>query len=186
NLGIGSRASIGLDLPVCLLQDGSGGMPTTVSSTGKVPKNGIGDVALHGKAVIVDDKEGGFGLAALATVTAPTGDKASFMGEGAVTAGARLLAEYNLVVASVQASAGYTLRTSHRVWPDASVGGITFGDSIPWSIALGLKPDLFKLDSSNRQRWDLAVHGWLPAGPALPFGAGDPGSAQLSPVLLSA
>jgi hypothetical protein len=52
-------------------------------------------------------------------------------------------------------------------------------------VGLSIKPDVFKIDRDNRQRWDLAVHGSLPAGPVGPFGSGDPGSAQLSPVLLA-
>ena len=183
-LGLGAHASVGLSLPAFLYQSGTDGLPPSVAS-GSVPTSGIGDLGIHGKGVLVENaKDGGFGLAALGLFTLPTGNRASFAGEGSATVGVRLLAEYTLVVASVQASAGYTLRTEHRVWPDAAAGGVTFGDSIPWSVGVSLKPDVLKLDSSNRQRWDLSIHGSLPAGPVLPFGAGDPGSAQLSPVLL--
>ena len=42
------------------------------------------------------------------------------------------------------------------------------------------------VDPGNRQRWELAFHGSLPAGPVGPFGTGDPGSAALTPVLLAA
>ncbi len=184
NLGLGARSSVGLSVPTFLYQSGASDLPPTVATKG-LPTSGVGDIGFHGKGVIVSNaRDGGFGLAALGTLTLPTGSTASFAGEGAATVGVRLLAEYTLVVASIQASAGYTLRTVHRVWPDASAGGITFGDSIPWSVGVSLKPDVFKLDHSNRQRWDLAAHGSLPAGPVGPFGAGDPGSAQLSPVLL--
>jgi hypothetical protein len=185
SIGIGSRAALGLSVPLAIYQTGSAGMPATIHSTGSAPATAIGDVGIHGKATILSNDGGGFGLAALTNITMPTGDRASFLGEGSLTATARLLAEYTLVVASAQASLGYTLRTENRVWPDASVGGITFGDVIPWTAGVSLKPAILKLDDDNRQRWDLFFHGWIPATPVGPFGAGEPGSEKQSPVLLT-
>jgi OmpA-OmpF porin, OOP family len=182
-LGLGSRISVGASLPTALDQTGTKPLPTTVSASGTVPQTAIGDLALNGKATLIDDSQGGFGLAALGTVTIPTGERASYMGEGSVTVGARLIAEYTLLVATLQASLGYTLRIDQRTWPDASVGGNGYGDTIPWSVVLALKPDVLKLDKGHRQRWELGAHGWLPAGPVAPFvGAG---AAQESPALLS-
>jgi hypothetical protein len=179
-IGIGSRAALGVSLPMALYQDGTKGLPASISTSGQAPMSAIGDLALNGKVSIVDASQGGFGLAALATVTVPTGDPGSFLGEGSVTAGARLLAEYTLLVASLEASAGYTARTANP-----TVGGYEFGDVIPWTFGASLKPDLFKLDPSHRQRWELAFHGWLPITPVGPFGAGSPGSARETPVLLT-
>ncbi len=182
-LGLGSRVSIGASLPTALYQTGTNPSPTTVSSSGELPQTAIGDLALNGKATLIDDSGGGFGLAALGTVTIPTGDPESFMGEGSVTVGARLIAEYTLLVATLQGSLGYTLRTDQRTWPDPSVGGIVYGDSIPWSVVFAMKPAVLKLDKDHRQRWELGAHGWVPAGPVAPFvGAG---ASQLSPALLS-
>ena len=44
---------------------------------------------------------------------------------------------------------------------------------------------MLKIDPGHRQRWDLAVRGSIPVTPVGPFGAGNPGSALLSPVALS-
>jgi hypothetical protein len=184
-IGLGAHASAGVTVPLFLVQDGTGGQPPTVTSTPNVPQTGIGDLGIHGKAEIIGNDGGGFGLAALGTVTMPTGERGSFMGDGSLSAGARLLAEYSLLVASAEASLGYVVRTDHHPWPDPSVGGVEMGDYVPWTIGVSLRPGAFKLDPSNRQRWDLAFHGWLPAGPVGPFGLGDPGSAALSPALLS-
>jgi hypothetical protein len=49
-----------------------------------------------------------------------------------------------------------------------------------------VRPGVLGVDSDNRQRWEIAAHGALPAGPVGPFGLGEPGSAALSPVLLGA
>jgi hypothetical protein len=185
NLGIGKRLSVGATLPVFLYQDGARPLPRTVSEVSSVPTSAFGDLGLSVKGALVRNEQGGFGLGALGYVSVPTGDRAGFSGEGAPTVTARLLAEYTLLVAMAQVSIGYKLRTVHRTWPDASVGGIRFGDEIPWSIALGLRPGVLGIDPGNRQRLELAFHGWLPAGPVGPFGTGEPGSKALSPAQLA-
>jgi hypothetical protein len=185
NLGLGSRAAIGIALPMFLYQDGSSGLPTTAVTSGSVPSTGLGDLAITGKGAILTNDDGGLGLAVLGAVTVPTGDPQSFMGEGSATVTARLLADYSLVLGSLQASLGYKLRTEHHTWPD-STGGIVFGDEIPWSIGVLLHPGMVRvLDPGDRQTWELAFHGSLPAGPVGPFGTGDPGSQALSPALFA-
>jgi OmpA-OmpF porin, OOP family len=185
-LGIGSRAAIGLDVPFVLYQGGSSGLPRTVSSVDSAPSTALGDIGIHGKGAIISNEAGGFGLAVLGGLTLPTGERTSFIGDGSTRATARLLAEYSLVLASVQGSLGYALRTEHHTWPESRAGGVTFGDDIPWSFGFNVKPGVFKMDEGNRQVWELGLHGSLPAGPVGPFGSGDPGSARLSPMLLAA
>jgi OmpA-OmpF porin, OOP family len=190
-LGIGSRAAIGVDVPLFLWQDGTSGVPSGLVSSGAVPTSGVGDVALVGKATIVSNDHqglsGGFGLAALGALTLPTGDRESFHGDGTATVSVRVLGEYALGVGAVRASLGYTLRTADQTWPDPSLGGITFGDSIPWSAGFVVRPKAFapSLDEGDRQSWELAVHGALPAGPVAPFSLSGAGASALSPVLLA-
>jgi hypothetical protein len=187
-IGLGERAALGVDVPVLLFQDGSTGLPATIMNGGQVPASGIGDVALLGKGTILrNDPHGvplGFGLAALGVVTVPTGDRASFASDGSTTVSLRLLCEYAVGVGAFRATAGYTLRTAQQTWPDPSLGGVTFGDSLPWSIGASLRPKaLFpSLDEDDRQSWEIALHGWIPVNPVAPFGAGAP---ELSPALLA-
>jgi OOP family OmpA-OmpF porin len=202
-LGIGSRVAVGVDLPAFVWQDGSTVVPPTVLAhgTAALPASGLGDLSLRAKVTIVsDDRVGthvGFGLASLGDVTLPTGDKASFMGDGDVTASLRLLAAYTLGPASLRASAGYAARTSPHAWPPAfgsSVCGLpcnqpagpTFGASVPWAVGLTLRPKavLPSLDAGDRQVWEIAAHGSLPAGPVAPFV--DAAAPELSPALLAA
>jgi hypothetical protein len=189
NVGIGQRAAFGLSLPTALYQNGTGGLPSTIATTGEVASSAIGDIGLHGKGTIISNvRKGlsaGFGLAALGTLTLPTGDRNSYIGDGSTTASIRILAEYTLVVASVHASLGYKLRTAHNTWPDASIGGSTFGDEIPWAVGLSLRPGILShsIDEDNRQTWEIGAHGWVPAGPVAPFGTG---ASSLSPVLVGA
>jgi len=186
NLGIGQRFAVGAAVPILLYQEGSSPLPPTVSQVNAAPSSGIGDVGVSLKGSLVRNESGGFGLAALGWVSLPTGDRANYASEGYVTASARLLAEYTLIVAAAQASIGYKLRTEHRTWPAAESGGYRFGDELPWTIGLSMRPGVLGVDSGNRQRWEIGAHGWLPAGPVGPFGGGDPGSAALSPVMLAA
>lgn len=183
DLGLGSRAAVGIDLPAFLYQQGSSGLPSTVLSPGRLPTSGLGDLVVTGKGALVANDTGGIGLAALGALGVPTGNRESFMSEGSPTVTARLLADYSLVLASLQASLGYTLRTNHQAWP---TGGAIFGDEIPWTFGFMLHPAIVHaLDNGDRQSWEVALHGSLPAGPVGPFGTGSPGSAMLSPVLLA-
>jgi OOP family OmpA-OmpF porin len=181
SLGLGTRAALGLDLPMFLYQEGSTNLPASAVTSTRVPPTGLGDLALTGKGAIFTNDDGGFGLAVLGAVTVPTGDRESFMSQGSATVTARALADYSHVFGSLQASLGYTLLTQHQEWL-----GLKFGDQIPWSIGILLHPGFVHvLDRDDRQSWEVALHGSLPAGPVGPFGSGDPGSAALSPALLA-
>jgi len=166
-------------------------VPATVVSRGSVPTSGLGDVSLLGKATIVsNDREGlraGFGLAALGEVSLPSGDRSSFLGEGQVTASLRLLAEYSLGVGALRATLGYGVRPTSRQWPEGPAAGPIFGDAIPWTFGLVLRPRAVSLaiDGDDRQLWEIAAHGALPARPVAPFGLSGSGSSLLSPVMLA-
>ncbi|HWL87951.1 MAG TPA: thrombospondin type 3 repeat-containing protein [Polyangiaceae bacterium] len=173
-MGLGKIAAVGASVPVVVVQSGAPGLPSTV----------MGDVGLHGKATLVPNDQGGFGLAALGTALLPTGARTGFQGDGSTRVGVRLLAEYTLLIVGLEASLGYTLRTEHRTWDDTE-GSVRVGDELPWTVGAQVRPGLFGLDHDNRQLWELALHGSLPAGPVGPFGTGDPGSARLSPMMLA-
>ncbi|MDP9151253.1 MAG: thrombospondin type 3 repeat-containing protein [Myxococcota bacterium] len=190
-VGLGRRAAVGVDVPVLLWQDGNG-VPESVVTGGAVPGTGFGDVALRGKATLVsDDRQGvhgGFGLALLGGLTLPTGQRRSFAGEGAVTVSLGANAEYAAGVGAVRAGIAYDLRTEQRRWPLANVGGVPFGDEIAWWLGVVVRAGAIaqSLDSADRQLWEIALHGALPASPVAPFGLGRPGASALSPVLAAA
>ncbi len=190
-IGLGDRAAVGLALPFFLWQDGPARLPPTVVSRGQVPTTGLGDAALLGKATILsNDRQGvrgGLGLAALGTLTFPTGNRESFSGEGSLTASLVVLGEYALGIGAVRATLGYKLRTDRRRWPGSNPDGVTFGDEVPWSIGVSIRPKAFApaVDAGDRQTWEIALHGSLPAGPVAPFGLGSGGASTLSPVLVA-
>jgi OOP family OmpA-OmpF porin len=191
SLGIGERAQIGVDVPTYVWQDGDQHLDPGIVSGGVVPTSGLGDIALHAKARLIGDVEHGpphgLGLAALGTFTLPTGEQASFMGEGSVTASVQALAEYALGIGAVRASLGFKLRTDQHAWPDPKFGGVTFGDEIPWALGVALRPHMLLtwIDRDDRQLWEVAAHGAVPADPVAPFGLGSAGASSLSPALLA-
>jgi hypothetical protein len=190
-IGLGDRVAVGVDVPVVLWQDGSSGLPATIAGSQAVPTTGLGDMLLHAKVSILDNNRAGVaagvGLAAIGSASLPTGDPVGFQGEGAATASVRVLAEYAVAVAALRVSLGYAVRPDTRVWPDPSLGGATFGNSLPWAIGLSVRPGpLFpSIDHDSRQTWELAAHGWLPAGPVAPLGVSGRGASALSPALLA-
>jgi hypothetical protein len=196
-LGIGARFALGIDVPIVLWQDSTGSTASSASLGGStfttgVPSTALGDVSLAGKATLLsDDRQGihaGLGMAILGTVSLPTGNRASFIGEGAVTASLGLLTEYAVGPASFRASVGFSLRPDWRTWPpEATMGEVTFGDSIPWAVGIVVQPKAIvpAVDEDDRQVWELAVHGAVPAGPVAPFGLGKPGATALSPALVA-
>lgn len=182
NVGLGARLALGLDLPVAAWQTGDAGAPHT----------SLGDLTLVAKATVLSNESkglrAGFGLAALADVSLPTGLRSSFVGDGAATASFTGLAEYSLGIAAARASVGFRLRPD---WRTGTIGGsdvVTVGNALPWALGLVLRPKALvpSLDPDDRQLWEFAAHGSLPAGPVAPFGWGSgPGATGLSPALLS-
>ncbi|WP_394826436.1 thrombospondin type 3 repeat-containing protein [Pendulispora albinea] len=181
NIGLGKIASVGALVPVVLYQSGQ----SAASGASSLPKTVMGDVGLYGKAALVPNDQGGFGLAAIGTALLPTGARNGLQGDGSTRVGVRLLAEYTLLIIGFQASLGFDFRTAERVWNDPRTGPVRFGSSVPWTVGTLLRPGIFGLDGDNRQLWEIALHGSLPVSPVGPFGAGDPGSALLSPMMLA-
>ena len=176
NLGVGKRGAIGLAVPSVLYQDGDSS-PSIARAMGDsaVPHQALGDLAFLGKVTLVpQDELGGFGLAALGRLSLPSGSRHSFVGEGTVTSEARLLAELRLIAVSIQATTGFRTRAAPR-----DFAGKTWGDDLPWGVAVAVKPQALGWDSKGRWTWVAETHGWLAAGPASPFS-----DAAVSPALV--
>ncbi len=181
NLGLGGP-SVGVALPYVVAQTGDKRLDPRISATDRAPLSAIGDLSLEAKAPFVTYDTAGFALGMRGRLTLPTGERTSFIGSGTTSVELRVLAEYSLLVVSAHASLGYVSRFDQVTWPATT--GATIGDAIPWAAGLRLRPKLLGLDSGDRQLWEIAARGSLPAGPVGPFGSGDPGSAQLSSAVL--
>jgi hypothetical protein len=193
SLGLFHRFALGVDLPVLVYQ--SGDAPTGASrralGDALLPAQAMGDLALVAKATIVKPTAGDFGGFALAVherFTMPTGDEASFMGEGVVTSETRLLAEYGLVALSLHAALGLKLRGDSARFACASTPGegtstdpclSRFGHEVPFGFGVSFRPQAIGLDDKGRWTWYLESHGHLPASPLAPFQSTPASSLQL-------
>jgi OmpA-OmpF porin, OOP family len=189
NVGIAHRLALGVDLPVLLYQTGSD--PTDASKRllgdGVLPAQALGDLGLVGKVTLIRPTAGDFGGFALGIherFTVPTGDEASYLGEGSVTSETRLLAEYRLVAIALHLTAGFKLRGSTERFAcgplpstAAGTGDLSgndtcksrIGQELPFGLGVAFKPQILGIDDKARWTWFLETHGHLPLAPIGPF-----------------
>jgi hypothetical protein len=193
SIGLGERAALGFDLPLVVYQTGD--EPTDASRRAlggtALPGQALGDLGLDGKLTLVRPTRGEFGGFALALherFTLPTGDEASYVGEGNVTSETRLLLEYRLVALGLHFAAGAKLRAAEArvacadlaAAPDAADPCPTrFGHEIPFGLGLSVRPQAFGLDDEGRMTLYLETHGYVPIAPVAPFESSRVAAAQL-------
>jgi hypothetical protein len=193
SIGIRKRLALGFDFPVALYQSGSSPTAQSERALGgtNLPRQAIGDLGLVGKLTLMQPaggELGGFALALQERFTVPTGDEASFLGEGSVTSELRLLAEYRLVALGLHATAGFKYRAEEERFgcgaepPSSSGAGpclSRFGSELPFGLGLSFKPQVLGLDSKGRLTFFLEASGHLPLFPIAPFESERPARAAL-------
>ncbi len=158
-LGIGERLAVSTTIPTVLYQTGDS--VDQELGDGKLPQTALGDAALGAKATLIPTSGlGGFGLAALGRVTAPTGDSRSYLSDGTVTGELRLLAELRLIIVALQATAGARVRGAER-----SYVGEEFGHDLPWGVGVALRPQALGLDDAGRWTWTVEFRGQMAITP---------------------
>ncbi|MGZ3477110.1 MAG: transporter [Polyangiales bacterium] len=175
-LGLGRRAAIGVALPFALVQGGeasslTNGLPTSAQ--------GIGDVAITGKALAIAPNPdfGGIGLGFVSRLQLPTGDRNSFISDSATIIEARGLVVYDLGHLLIfTATAGYRARFDHH-----PIFDVTIGDTLPWGATISLKPRGLGLDPNGHWTWNLEGHGEIGMVPNKFLS-----TSKVSPVLLGA
>lgn len=159
--GLGRRTVVGVTLPVLLAQ---GGDATSVSDGMAPSSQGLGDLALTAKAVVLApgrDDIGGWSFGAVGRLTLPTGDRASFLGDRGTQLDVRAMASWDYAHTIVATAVlGYHLRTRAH-----EVVDVTVGDALPWGVTIGLRPVFLSADASRRWTWNLEAHGELGVGP---------------------
>jgi len=173
SIGLGERVSLGLSLPTVLYQTGDDAEDRGLI---RLPATALGDVGFRAKATLLPGGElGGFGLAAIAHATAPTGNQNAFVGEGVSTGGLDLLAELRLIALAVRASAGARIRGEEELFQ-----GEAFGHVLPWAFGITLRPQAFGLDDRGRWDWTLESRGAIALTPRFAAGTQSPVSLALS------
>lgn len=159
-LGLGKRASIGASIPYAIYQAGDASPLTDGRPT---PAQGIGDVAFTGKAIAREADADALkpGIAFLARVQVPTGDRTSFISDRGAIADLRALVGLDLLhLVQVTATAGYRMR-----FVEHPITNVTIGDTIPWGLTLSLKPRVLGVDTAGKWKVNLEGHGEIGAVP---------------------
>ncbi len=179
NLGLWGRLAVGLDLPYVMFQTGDDPTDTTQQVLGdySLPTAALGDLKLLLKGTIVpptNEEFGGFALALHERLGLPTGDEASFLGEGHVTSETRLLAEYRYLAVAFHAAAGIRLRAEEEDYgcaalPEGADCTTTFGHEMPWGLSLSFQPQAIGLDDGGHFTWFIESFGHVPVSPESPF-----------------
>ncbi len=191
-VGLWHRLHVGIDLPILVYQVGDKLTPAAISTLGdstyQLPSSGFGDLGLDAKLTLLRPSHDGgevtgFGAALTERLTVPTGDPASFLGEGAITNEARALGEYHLPALGIHAALGIKLRghtedfACGTVGIDACTG--RFGNEMPFGAGVSFLPRALGIDPKGRMTWFLEMNGHLPVSPLSPFKSTAATSLQL-------
>lgn len=184
NIGALGRLSFGAALPFALYQKGDPPDFDSIAALGptNIPAQALGDLAFTGKLVLVAPTAGdlgGFALGLHERFTVPTGDRGSFLGEGAVTSTTRLLAEYRLLVLGFHLATGVKLRAETERFacaqvPLTDVEGCRqrIGHELPFAFGLSFRPQALGIDEAGRFTVFVESSGHVPLYPMKPFQKG--------------
>jgi OOP family OmpA-OmpF porin len=171
-IGVGDRLAFGLELPTVMYQAGTG--EDLIGA--RLPQTALGDLRLNLKAVLLPGGElGGFSVAALGAVTAPTGNARSYVAEEAATGELRVLGELRLIAIALRATAGVKVRGSEQTFV-----GEDFGHELPWGFGLSVRPQALGIDEKGRWEWNLETHGDIAITPKFGSVAQSPAALGLS------
>lgn len=169
-VGLSRFGSVTVDVPFVLAQDGFSAPTLGDPTPGKLASTGVGDIVLTPKAVVLDRDRMPIGLALAVPIGVPTGDSASFFGEGAVSATPQAILEWSdekvhtrAYSFRIAAMGGMLLREPARLQDTALANALVYG------VAAGFRP-------VKPVEIDLELHG---------NSAGFRGSQNAAEVLLS-
>jgi OmpA-OmpF porin, OOP family len=182
-LGLYGRAELGLVLPYAAFQSGDAPTETTAEILGntRVAAQAIGDLALVGKLTLIpptSGDHGGFALAVNERFTLPTGDEASFLGEGDVTSESRVLVEYTTRKIGFFGTVGIKVRPHDERFacapaPESATAVdpclTRIGQQMPFGLSFRLLPRRFGVDSAGRWTTFAEIYGQIPLDPIGPF-----------------
>jgi OmpA-OmpF porin, OOP family len=180
NVGIGSRFALGLVLPAVVYQSGDD-VSDALPGSEPLPMAALGDLGLVGKATVLSPTDlGGFGLAVLGRVTAPTGGRTSYLSEEGFRGGGAVLGELSLLAISLRASAGARLRSQPRRLIDDGTDQYEFGHDLPWAAGVVFRPQILGMDPLGRWRWHIEARGAASLTPAFARGPQSPALVSAS------
>ena len=161
SVGLAERIALGVSLPAVLYQAGEDA-PASLGMSGPAPTAALGDLAIDARATMLPQGTlGGFGLAARARVTLPTGNPSSFISESATRTELGLLGELGVLGLSLRGAAGVRVRSEEQRF-----AGGTYGHDLPWALGFVLRPQVLGIDSEEgRYLLGLDAHGAIAITP---------------------
>ncbi len=136
-----------------------------LGTEGEVKSSSLGDLRLSSKVAIPffnrkDEIKSGFGMAVTGNVNLPTGSPAAFTGDGVVTYGGSLIADYRFNIGLIVALNG-------GIWirPDRQLAGVRIGDMGSFGAAV---------EAYIVQRYGISVIGEVYGYPSLTSFPGSP------------
>ena len=129
-----------------------------IGTEGPVKPTGMGDLRLSSKVALPffnrqDEIKSGFGMAVTGNINFPTGSTENFTGDGVVTYGGSLIADYRFGI-------GVLVAVNGGIWvrPDRQLAGVRIGDM----ASFGVSAEAYVV-----QRWGLSVIGEVFGYPSL-------------------
>lgn len=186
SVGLAHRFSLGFDLPALLYQvgDARDRLSARLLGPGPLPAHALGDLGIDGKLTLLQPTAGdagGLAFAVFERFTLPTGDEASYLGEGSISSETRALLEYRLTAIGVHVTTGIRLRGHAERFACVDAASepacpSRFGHELPFGFGFTLKPQL--LDGHATVYFE--THGHLPIAPLAPFQSTSAASLQAS------
>lgn len=135
-VGIGFFNWVDVTLAVPLIAWQTGDNLRPLGTEGKVPAQAIGDMRLAARLTLPyfnrkDEVKSGFGMAVAGNLNLPTGSPAAFTGDGAITGGPVLIADYRF-------GFGMLIAANGGVWlrPDRQFAGVRIGNMGSFGLAI--------------------------------------------------
>ncbi len=149
--GLFDVLELGVSVPVTLFQQ-AGDAGRTLSPNENLASTVMGDLRVYPKWKIFgpDKKAEGFGLALLAVLSVPSGDKEALQGVGGVTLEPRVAAEYLFSdTVRVAATLGYRVRFAD----DQQLFNIQVGNELTYGMGFEWRPDL----GNGPEKWAVML-----------------------------
>jgi OOP family OmpA-OmpF porin len=179
NVGIGKTWAVGVAMPTVVYQTGD-------DVTGLLPGSealhhaAIGAIALDLKKNFLSPQDlGGLGIAGLGTLYIPT-DPRSYVSDRKLRGELRALAELDLLVLTLRATAGFRMRQQDEIYLRNGTDDYVFSHDIPWGLGVTLRPQALGLDRGGHWRWSAEFHGGIAIKPTFAAEAQSPALAGLS------
>ena len=131
SLGLTSFLEAGMDLPIHMRMDGTGGS-TVLANPPRLASRSFGDLRINFKWKLYGERESGVGVAISTPFTLSTGHEDRFRGEAGATFAPHLIVDYRWEMAWLSATLGYRFRQQTQF------ADLLVDDEVFYGVGLGV------------------------------------------------